>query len=91
MSTPTLPKPPQRKTGLFDKIRQTQVWKSIFRHGYPDTQRNRALAVLSNVFLHLHPVRIRKSGLALSFTWCMGGITFFLFIVETVTGILLMF
>ena len=27
----------------------------------------------------------------MSFTWCMGGITFFLFLVETLTGILLMF
>lgn len=49
------------------------------------------MAVLSNVFLHLHPVAVRKSGLRLSFTWCMGGLTFFLFLVESVTGILLMF
>ncbi len=27
----------------------------------------------------------------MSFTWCMGGLTFFLFLVETITGILLMF
>jgi len=98
MATATLPptqKPKKSKKSLpgqvFDKVRQTQIWKSVFRHGYPDTQRNRALAVLSNVFLHLHPVRVRKSGIALSFTWCMGGVTFFLFLVESVTGILLMF
>ena len=98
MATATLPptqKPPNKgKKSLpgqvFDMVRQTQIWKSVFRHGYPDTQRNRALAVLSNVFLHLHPVRVRKSGIALSFTWCMGGVTFFLFLVEAVTGILLM-
>jgi quinol-cytochrome oxidoreductase complex cytochrome b subunit len=34
---------------------------------------------------------VRKSGIELSYTWCMGGITFFLFLVETVTGVLLMF
>jgi len=92
MST-TVPPPPRKppKKGLLKQVRETQLWKSIFRHGYPDTQRNRALAVLSNVFLHLHPVRVRKSGIALSFTWCMGGVTFFLFLVEAVTGILLMF
>jgi quinol-cytochrome oxidoreductase complex cytochrome b subunit len=76
---------------IFEKIRQTQYWKSIFRHGYPDTPRNRTLAVLSNVFLHLHPVKVRRSGIRLSYTWCMGGLTFFLFIVETITGLLLMF
>ena len=45
-----------KKEGMFQKLRKTQFWRSVFRHGYPDTQRNRALAVLSNVFLHLHPV-----------------------------------
>src|SRR5205814_1600153 len=44
-----------------------------------------------NFFLHLHPVSIKKQGIALSFTWCMGGVTFFLFLVETITGVLLMF
>ncbi|MGQ0552769.1 MAG: cytochrome b N-terminal domain-containing protein [Planctomycetota bacterium] len=75
----------------MQKIAETQVWRSIFRHGYPNTPRNRALAALSNVFLHLHPVKARKSGIKLSFTWCMGGITFFLFLLETITGVLLMF
>jgi quinol-cytochrome oxidoreductase complex cytochrome b subunit len=76
---------------LKQKIADTQIWRSIFRHGYPDNPRNRALAALSNVFLHLHPVKARKSGIRLSFTWCMGGITFFLFLLETITGVLLMF
>jgi cytochrome b6 len=76
---------------IGDYIRNTQVWKSIFRHPAPRDRRNRVVVILTNVFLHLHPVSIRKSGIALSYTWCMGGITFFLFLVETVTGVLLMF
>src|SRR5437867_5929102 len=76
---------------FLDAFSDTQVWKSIVRHGIPRTDRNRALAVLSNVFLHLHPVKVRKSGIKLKYTWCMGGITFFLFLVETFTGLLLMF
>jgi quinol-cytochrome oxidoreductase complex cytochrome b subunit len=87
--------PPQKtyvpRPGLMDTIKDSQIWRSIFRHGYPNTVRNRSLAVLSNVFLHLHPVNVRTSGLRLSFTWCMGGLTFFLFLVETITGVLLMF
>ena len=47
--------------------------------------------VLANLVLHLHPVSIPKHALRLQFTWCMGGITSFLFLVETVTGVLLMF
>src|SRR6266511_1990093 len=76
---------------IGDFIRNSQVWKSIFRHPAPRDRRNRVVVMLTNVFLHLHPVSVRKSGIALSYTWCMGGITFFLFLVETVTGVLLMF
>jgi quinol-cytochrome oxidoreductase complex cytochrome b subunit len=76
---------------IGDWLRGTQVWRSIFRHGPPTTARNRTMVMLSNVFLHLHPVRARASSIRLSFTWCMGGLTFFLFLVESVTGILLMF
>jgi quinol-cytochrome oxidoreductase complex cytochrome b subunit len=36
-------------------------------------------------------VAVRKSGIRLSFTWCMGGLTFFLFLVEAISGVLLMF
>jgi quinol-cytochrome oxidoreductase complex cytochrome b subunit len=78
-------------TRPLNYLRGTQVWKSIFRHGVPGDGRTRAMAIVSNVFLHLHPVAIRKSGVRLGFTWCMGGLTFFLFLVEVVTGVLLMF
>ena len=52
----------------------------------PVDRRNRIVVMLTNFFLHLHPVSIKKQGIALSFTWCMGGVTFFLFLVETITG-----
>ena len=81
--------------GLIDAplnyVRNSQVWNSIFRHGVPRDRRTRVMAVMSNVFLHLHPVAVRKSGIRLSFTWCMGGLTFFLFLAEVVSGVLLMF
>src|SRR5437762_10321305 len=72
-------------------IRGAQVWKSVFRHPAPRDRRNRVVVMLTNVFLHLHPVSVRKSGIALSYTWCMGGLTFFMFVELTVTGLLLMF
>src|SRR5579872_2489468 len=76
---------------IGEMIRESQVWKSIFRHPMPTDRRNRVVVMLTNFFLHLHPVSVRKQGIALSYTWCMGGTTFFLFIVEVVTGVLLMF
>src|SRR5215204_1471181 len=77
--------------GLGEFITESQIWKSIFRHPMPVDRRNRIVVMLTNFFLHLHPVSIKKQGIALSYTWCMGGVTFFLFLVETVTGVLLMF
>ena len=73
------------------KPTKTEVYTSIFRHKHDDTPRNRALGVLSNVFLHLHPAKINRDAVRYSFTWGMGGITFYLFIVLTLTGVLLMF
>jgi quinol-cytochrome oxidoreductase complex cytochrome b subunit len=76
---------------LQEQIVASQVWKSIFRVGIPNTNRKRVLAMLGNVVLHLHPVKTRKSGVKMRYTWCAGGVTFFLFLVLTFTGLLLMF
>src|SRR5678816_1722659 len=60
----------------------TQLWKSIFRVSHDRSDpRNRSLAILSNVFLHLHPAKINRDAVRYPFTWGMGGITFYLFIV----------
>ncbi len=73
------------------QIRKSEIWKSIFRFSYKESRRNRALAVFGTVFFHLHPVKIRESATKYKFTWGMGGITFLLFIVLTISGIYLMF
>lgn len=73
------------------EVTDGQIYKSIMRHGIEDNRRNRVLKVLSNVFLHLHPAQLPRYGLKLRHTWCMGGITFFLFLVLTLTGVMLMF
>ena len=76
---------------IRDIIRNSQIYRSIFRHPAPTDRKTRIAVILSNVVLHLHPVSIKEHGVKPSYTWCMGGITAFLFIVETVTGVLLMF
>jgi quinol-cytochrome oxidoreductase complex cytochrome b subunit len=73
------------------QITESPVWTSIFRHGYDDTPRNRVLMVSGNVWLHLHPSKVRRHATRLRFTWCMGGITFLMFLVTVVTGVYLMF
>ena len=85
--------PPRRKFAewLYDRIFHNYVWQSIFRSGYPDTPRNQMLVVATNVFLHLHPTRLHRTHVRVTHTYCLGGLSFFLFLGLTVTGVLLMF
>jgi cytochrome b6 len=75
----------------LDRIRNTGVWKSVFRRGPARTNRTRSLAVFGNLFLHAMPAKVREKSLRVRATYYLGSITFFLFAVLTVTGILLMF
>ncbi|HSM46029.1 MAG TPA: cytochrome B6, partial [Acidimicrobiia bacterium] len=80
-----------------DKLWNSQVAESImrpgspFKQGYSDSPRNRSYVVMNNVLYHLHPVKVKRHGVKLSYTLCLGGLSFFLFILLTITGIFLMF
>jgi len=85
------PKGPGFLGTVYDKVFHNYVWQSIFRSGYPNTPRNQMVVVATNVFLHLHPTRIHKTHVKITHTYCLGGLSFFLFLGLTVTGVLLMF
>src|SRR6186713_431250 len=85
------PAKPSIADKIYDAMFHNYVWQSIFRSGYPNTPRNQMLAVATNVFLHLHPTRIHKTHVKITHTYCLGGLSFFLFLGLTVTGVLLMF
>jgi quinol-cytochrome oxidoreductase complex cytochrome b subunit len=67
------------------------VTGSIIRNGWPTSVRGRSLAVMNSVFLHLHPIRTRPDAIKVTYTFGLGGISFFLFLLLTLTGVLLMF
>ena len=46
---------------------------------------------MNNVLYHLHPTKVKRHGLKLTYTFCLGGLSFFLFVLLTITGIFLMF
>ncbi len=81
----------QKKSSPLDLLTNNYVWRSIFRHGYGDTPRNRVLQIAGNVWLHLHPSKVRRHAVRYRFTWCAGGLTFLLYLVTVVTGVVLMF
>jgi quinol-cytochrome oxidoreductase complex cytochrome b subunit len=74
-----------------EAIRRSAAFRSLFRQPYPTDERSRAYAVMNNVFLHLHPVRVRQHAVKFAYTFCLGGLSFFFFLVLTVTGVYLMF
>ena len=47
---------------LAEKVRDTQIWKSIFRHGPPNNARNRAAVVAGNVFSPPSPHQTQEIG-----------------------------
>jgi len=80
-----------------EKLHGSQLVESIlrpgspFKAGYSDSPRNRSYVIMNNVLYHLHPVKVKRHGVRLSYTLCLGGLSFFLFILLTITGIFLMF
>ena len=64
---------------------------AVSRTGPPTTDRARSSFVFSNIFLHLHSVRVHLWTFRWSSTWGLGIAALSAFLVTLVTGILLMF
>jgi quinol-cytochrome oxidoreductase complex cytochrome b subunit len=72
-------------------ITESRVWRSFFRHGWPDNPLDRSLVMTSNLFLHLHPVKVKRKSLRWSYTFGLGVISLILFAVLLISGVILMF
>jgi len=62
----------------------------VARHPVPDTDVGRARIVIANLWLHLRPVKVDPRTYRLADTFCLGGLSAFLFALLTVTGVFLM-
>lgn len=67
------------------------LWRSLFRHGPPTSDRTRSEAVFHNLFLHLHATRTHLWSLRPGFTLGLGLISASSFVILAATGVLLMF
>jgi len=81
----------RRIASLFDWLTQSRPWRSFFRHGWPNNPLDRSLVMTSNVFFHLHPVKVNRKSLRWSYSFGLGIISTILFGVLVWTGVLLMF
>jgi len=75
----------------FGRLTHSRFWRSIFRHGWPDNPLDRSLTMTSNVFFHLHPVKVSRKSLKWSYSFGLGIMAITLFGVLIFTGVLLMF
>ncbi len=66
------------------------VVRSLFRIGWPATDKDRAAAMISSFFLHIHPARVARHALQPTYTFALGLVAAILFAVLSVTGLALM-
>lgn len=76
---------------MSDSITGSRVWRSFFRHGWPDNPLDRSLIMTTNVFFHLHPVKVSRKSLQTAYSFGLGVISVILFVLLSITGVLLMF
>ncbi len=67
-----------------------EIWQSIFRGDSLSTDKGKSELVFLNVWLHIHPAKVKKEHLRFRYTFYLGFITFFLFVILVTTGIALM-
>ena len=63
---------------------------SFLRHALPENRRTRAQIVISNVFLHIHSARTHRHSLRVWYTAGLGVMSMALFVLLSITGLLLM-
>jgi quinol-cytochrome oxidoreductase complex cytochrome b subunit len=79
------------RQGPLERVRNSEAWRSVFRHPHLDTPRGRAMQSFSNVFLHIYPVKVPARVLRFRYSWRLGYIASVLFGILVVTGVYLMF
>ena len=67
-----------------------QAGRSLFRIGWPQTDKDRAAAMISSLFLHIHPARVSRHVLRPTYTFALGLTSAILFVILSVTGLALM-
>lgn len=76
-------------------VRRAERWlnavgRSVFRIGWPRTDKDRAASMISSFFLHVHPARVSRHVLRPTYTFALGLISAILFGVLSLTGLALM-
>ena len=68
-----------------------QVYSTVMRHGFDKTGLTKSKIIFGNLFLHIHPVKVHRRSLMFKTTMGLGVMSLALFIILTITGVLIMF
>ena len=68
-----------------------EIYRSLFRGNYPVTLKQQLAVVVNNLVLHVHPARVYRRSIKPTSTFGLGLICFYLFVIEWITGVYLMF
>ena len=66
------------------------VHRSVWRIGWPQTDKDRAASMISSLFLHIHPARVSRHSLQARYTLGLGLVSAILLGILTLTGLALM-
>jgi quinol-cytochrome oxidoreductase complex cytochrome b subunit len=76
---------------LWQKFERSRVGRSIFRVGLPESNLERSQAMVSSFLLHFQPAKVNRHSLRASYSFGLGLISLYLFLILVGTGVLLMF
>ncbi len=81
---------------VWDNLRPAvlghNIYKSVYRTtAFPKTERERSEAFFNSFLLHIQPAKIEKHALRFTYTFGLGLLSMYLFILLTVSGLMLMF
>ena len=81
---------------VWDNLRPAtlghNIYKSIYRTtAFPKTERERSEAFFNSFLLHIQPAKIEKHALRFTYTFGLGLLSMYLFILLTISGLMLMF
>ena len=83
---------PEVWDNLNPRVLGHNVYKSIYRTtAFPKTERERSEAFFNSFLLHIQPAKIEKHALRFTYTFGLGLLSMYLFLLLTVSGLLLMF
>src|SRR6266571_5333195 len=71
--------------------RLQELYRSIVRRDPLSTDKGKSELVFHNLWLHIHPAKVRRAHFKFTHTWYLGFVTFYLFLMLVATGVALMF